>query len=42
MKETFYDDLNKPPVSKKTRVTREIEGLALRVMNQLYAQHTGS
>jgi hypothetical protein len=25
-----------------TRVTREIEGLALLVMNQLYAQQTGS
>ena len=27
---------------KKTPVAREIEGLALLVMNQLYAQQTGS
>jgi hypothetical protein len=29
-------------VSKTTSATREIEGLALLVINQLYAQQTGS
>jgi hypothetical protein len=40
--EDLKNDQNKPQNVRRHAVARVIEGLALLVMNQLFAQHTGS